>query len=70
MSENAVPDPWDAVVMPTDCAGVASTSLGMVVPAAVWSPAVVMVAPAAVLEVISPTGKKFWARKRVATLGT
>ena len=23
MSEKAVPDPWDAVVMPTDCAGVA-----------------------------------------------
>ena len=44
MSENAVPEPWEAVVMPTDCAGVASTSLGMVVPAPAWSPAVVMVA--------------------------
>ena len=44
MSEKAVPDPWEAVVMPTECAGVASTSLGMVVPAPVWSPAVVMVA--------------------------
>ena len=42
--EKAVPEPCDAVVKPTDWAGLASTSLGMVVPTPAWSPVVVMVA--------------------------
>ena len=37
MSEKAVPEPWEAVVMPTDCVGVLSTSLGIEEPEPVWS---------------------------------
>ena len=39
-----MPEPWDAVVMPTDCVGVLSTSLGIEEPEPVWSPAVGIVA--------------------------